>query len=140
MSLSDVRIYFQDRILEVDSDFRAHPDGFNIDNIPNTNFHKTYHIFPGDLSSSAFTLITDDNMVWTVNLFFKAGLDVDDAIDNAVDIANSIRLGAINHVNAMVGDEIKNVIFNSMSVNDIGTNDNLIRIELQFTVRLAFCP
>ena len=140
MSLSQIRTYFSNRLLEVDSDFREHPDGFNRDNISSTNFDKSYFIFPGNLGSVTFDQITDDSMIWRVELFFKGYRDPQEAIDNAIDVANLFRLQCVKREFCLTGENIKNVLLNSMTVNPVDTNDNLIIIELQFAVRLAFCP
>lgn len=139
MKLSQVRDYFRARILEVDTDFKEHRDGFNRDNVPRAAFNKGFHVLPGTLVSDATDMLhLDDNLSVSVQLFFKGFRDVQSAMDEALDKAHDIRLQAIKHAKAMVGQNIKNVICNSIGAEPLDSNDNAILVTLEFSVRLIF--
>ena len=141
MSLSGIRTYLKTRINTVDSDFKEHKDAFNDENIGRSKFNKAYHITYGGLDSGELKdLITDDIMNMTVKLFFKGFRDTQNALDDAMDKANTIRLDIVNRTNYVNQTNIKNVYLSNMTPESLDSNDNHIVITLNFIVRLAYCP
>ena len=139
MSISQVRTYFRNRLAETDPDLSEWTDGFNIENIPNTITDKTYHIFLGTLASQELNdLTTDDQLAVSINVFFEGYQDVQETLDVGYDLMHQFRLNSINPCNSMVGDNIKNVVLESITPNPVDTNDNMIRFSLDFNVRLVF--
>lgn len=138
--ISQVRTYFRERLLEVDSDFREHLDFFNIDNIADSRFDKAFHISYQALSSD-FTsdqLLTNDTLAVDVVLFFKGYRDTIESFDAFTDLGHEYRINCIRPDKANIGENIKAVALNTMSWGFPTSNDNLLELRLNFSVLMAF--
>lgn len=139
MSLSQVRTYLQNRIGEVDSDFREHDDAFNAENIPGVTWEKAYHIRYLPLISNATNdQKVQDNFPVTVQLFFNGYTETRDRLDTAMDLAHNVRLKTISPSKVYAEINISQVVCNNIIPDAIPTNDNKFIIELQFNFRLIF--
>jgi len=138
--LSKVRTYFDARIAAVDSDFRAHGDGFNFDNIPRSTFDKAYHLLPVlSVSTPLGDKAITDTANWELRLLRKGFRDPQAIMDEALDTMHLIRIESIKPANAMQSDaNIKQVVLNSYDPQFVPTNDNAIIILMSFSVELIF--
>ncbi len=139
MSLSQVRTYFQTIIAAVDSDYREWVDAFNVENIPSSVFNKSRHYEIDQVSSGPLNdrAIVDDMSV-NIRLFYSGFRDVATALATAIDGAHNFRTSAVSPSNAMSGTNIKNVVCNSIRPEPLESNDNKIKVTMNFTVELAF--
>jgi len=125
---------------DVDSDFRAHSDGFDFNNVPKSLFHKAYHLLPIFSPSTALQDKTiNDTAKWELRLFWKGFRDPQAAIDEALDTMHLIRIEAVKPENAMQSDpNIKKVVVDSYDPQFVGDNNNAIIILMTFSVDLLF--
>ena len=136
--ISDVRDYIKARILAEDSDFKEWKDGFNRDNIPKTIFNKaffiSYSLPSNNVTQSSWS---DDSVSVQAELFFKGFRSVQDALDNAMDVADNIYRRAPN--NANYAGNIKKVDGVSVIPEPLISNDNSIIIIITWNVRIIRC-
>ena len=139
MSFKPVRTFLEQRLLEVDSDFEAHEDAFNLDNVGSNDFNKRYHIFYGNVATSLDNQHTTNDVVSaTVSLFFSGARNATEALDDAMDLANQYRLNCLKIGYLRSQDFIKRVVCNSIVAEPIESNDNQIKITLQFSINIIF--
>lgn len=139
MSFKPVRTFLQDRLLEVDSDFEVHDDAFSLDNVGNNDFDKRFHIFYGNVNTTLDNQHTTNDLVnATVTLFFRGYRNATEALDNSMDIANLYRINCLGISYLRGQDFIKRVVCNSIVAEPLDTNDNSIRITLQFSINIIF--
>tara|TARA_R110002020_G_scaffold94189_6_gene226891 strand:+ start:4329 stop:4748 length:420 start_codon:yes stop_codon:yes gene_type:complete len=136
--ISNVRDYIKARILAEDSDFKEWKDGFNRDNIPKSIFNKAFFISYSLPSNNASgPSLSDDSVSVQAELFFKGFRSVQDALDDAMDIADNIYRRAPN--NANYTDNIKKVDGISIVPEPLEGNDNAIIITINWNVRIIRC-
>lgn len=141
MSLSQVRTYFETVIATAAPTAKRWEGKFDLENIPRNVADQSYSIEFGDLDSGPLDdLRTDDNLDIVIRLFIRGKRDKTAVEDTAYDLAHTIRMEAIKPSNALVGANIKNVILDSISKEDINENDNSLILNLDFSVRLIFAP
>lgn len=139
MSFKPVRTFLESRLIEVDSDFEVHDDAFSFENIGNNDFNKRYHIFYGNVATSVDNQHTTNDVVnATVSLFFRGYRNATESLDESMDIANSYRLNCLKIAPLRDQQFIKRVVCSSIQAEPLDTNDNSIKITLQFSINVIF--
>ncbi len=139
MSFKPVRSFLESRLLEVDRDFEVHDDAFSFDNIGNNDFDKRYHIFYGSVNTSVDNQHTTNDVVnATVTLFFRGYRTATESLDESMDLANTYRLNCLKIAPLREQDFIKRVVCNSIQAEPLESNDNSIKITLQFSINVIF--
>lgn len=136
MSFATIRPYFQDRMATVDQELREWEDGFSIDNIPSTILDKSWHLDFQPFSyntGGAHTCLSFQCPV-TLNVVFKGYRNPKEAIDTALEFADSIIKECTKPVLRLNQPKIKNVLPGLVNIRELGaTNDNVAVLELQFS-------
>ena len=140
MSFKPIRTFLEDRLLEIDSDFEAYDQGFENIEIGRNDFDKRYHIFYGNVSTTAANHnITQDTVNAVVTLYFSGSRTSTEALDDAMDLSNKYRLNCLKRIKYAGSNFIKNVQCNSISAEPIAeSNDNSIKISLSFSIMVIF--
>jgi hypothetical protein len=140
MSFKPIRTFLEDRILDLDPKFTVFDNAFNSNEIGNNDFDKRYHIFYGNVSTTAANHnVTNDEVTATVTLYFAGDRTATEALDNAMDFANEYRIECLKRVNYASLTFIKNVVCNSIVAEPIAeSNDNAIKIILEFNILVIF--
>jgi len=136
--ISNVRDYIKARILAEDSDFKEWKDGFNRDNIPKSIFNKAFFIsYSLPSNNTSGPSLSDDSVSVQAELFFKGFRSVQDALDDAMDVADNIYRRAPNSANYT--DNIKKIDGISIVPESLEGNDNAIIITINWNVRIIRC-
>ncbi len=139
MSFKPVRSFFQDRLLEVDSSFTPHDDAFDTNNVGANNFDRRFHVFYGDVTTSVSNQnTTTDTVNATVTLFMSGERNATEALDESMDIANKFRLQCLKIDKLRNQTFIKRVVCNSIRAEALNTDDNSMKIILNFSVNVIF--
>ena len=139
MSFKPIRTYLADRLTEIDSDFTVFDNGFNSDQIGDNNFNKRFHIFYGNVATTASNQNTTTDVVTaTTTLFFSGSRTSTDELDEAMDIANKYRINCLRRAKYSNQTFIKNVVCQSIEAIPLDTNDNAIRVRLTFNISIIF--
>lgn len=140
MSLSQVRQYLRQQIKIADSDLREHEVAFSSVDIGQSLLEDFYHIKFGSISSGSNTdNWFEDSWPVTIEIFKKGYNKTTTAFDESVDLAHCIRMAIINP-KATLTNNIKAVDSLGMDIEPLGdSNDNTIKVSLQFNIRLFFC-
>ena len=97
MSLTAVRTYFRARMNE--RSYAEHVDGFNIDNIPSTLLHKSYHLLSGPVrpikQNQEVIELTSEI---TIRFFLKGYRKPSEAIDLAIAEEEALIKSSLNIV------------------------------------------
>ncbi len=125
-----------------DAGFKEHKDGFNSDNIPKSRLNNAYFI-SYELSSVANGIAVEDNITTNIKLYSKGYRSPQDAIDEAMETANGIRLTSCSFTNVEnfnvaqgLDATLLGVDFVSQTPEPLNaSNDNSIIIELILNVR-----
>lgn len=135
---SQVRTFFN-QIIKDSGPFREWKDAFNFENIPNNIIDRSYHLEIESIQSQAQNDATsDENMSVTLRVFFKGLREVQPQLDKAFDECFVIKTNLIRRPNFIGQANIKSVIFNSLAPSFPTSNDNLILMTFNFTVRLFY--
>lgn len=133
MSFKPIRQFLTDRLLEVDSDFEVYDATFSNNFVGDNDFNKRFHIFYGDITGSVANQNTTTDVVnANVRLFFRGLRDSNEALDNALEIANQYRVNCLRLSKLLNQVNIKRVVCTSILAEPLPDNDQ------QFTVNLAF--
>lgn len=139
MSLKPIRSFLTDRLLEIDSDFSMLDNGFETNNVGSDNFDKRFHIFYGNVATTASNQNTTTDVVSAVvTLFFSGSRNSVDELDDAMDLANQFRINCLRRTKYSNQDFIKNVVSQSIEATALDTNDNQIMIKLTFSISIIF--
>lgn len=137
MSISQVRTFIKQQIALVDPNLKEHRD-LSDENIAQTKLDEHYHIEYGASSDSH-----DDNCLQTaqsvsVKVFKRGFNNPTSALDVIIDKAHEIRR-CITSTAATLGADMQKVESISLTPEPIDeTNDNTIKISLEFNIRLYF--
>jgi hypothetical protein len=135
MSFKNVRTFLTNRIKEIDSDFEVVDKPFDVDDPAATNFNKRFHIFYGDITTTTANQQTTTDIVnAVVNLYFDGYRDQTEALDESVDVANRIRMRCLQPKFLLGEKFIKRVVPTSIVATPIDSNDNKIRVRLEFSI------
>jgi hypothetical protein len=148
MSYSQIRKYFKAQIATVKPSFKEWRDSLVFDdaqNIPSTLIDTHYHIQISSWTSTGAQDRSVQDSFSVVVTFFKNGFKKPtDALDLLLDDVLCIRQAIVNPINV---DEFKETVDGNIeavenssgsSVEINSTNDNTIKIALEFNVRLYF--
>ena len=139
MSFKPIRTFLTDRLVEIDSDFTVFDNGFNSDQLGDSNFNKRFHIFYGSVATTTSNQNTTTDVVTAVvNLFFSGSRNSTDELDEAMDIANQYRINCLRRTKYSGQTFIKNVVCQSIEAEPLDTNDNAIRVRLTFNISIIF--
>ena len=139
MSFKPIRTFLTDRLVEIDSDFTVFDNGFTSDQVGSDNFNKRFHIFYGNVTTTASNQNTTSDVVTsTVTLFFSGSRSSADELDEAMDIANKYRINCLRRTKYAGQTFIKNVVCQSIEAIPLDTNDNAISIKLTFNISIIF--
>jgi hypothetical protein len=146
---SDIRKYFNERVKAEDNSLKEWKDALvfeDASNIPSSILDNRYHIELSNWSSTpANDTSVEDRFTVVLTIFKKGFTTPQDSLDNLLDKALCIRHGLINPknvesfkvANSSGMDAVENL---SGSPGEIDiSNDNIIKIALEFNVRLYFC-
>ena len=145
MSLSQIRSYFNTQVLATKPNFKEWLDAFNVENIPRTVIDRTYHIDIGIDSSTQGDVSIEEDVTVIVSIFKQAFNTPVEARDSLLDVAHCLRLALIKPLNVEVykvanSGDIDAVTSASIVPSEIEeSNDNIVKVELTFNVRLFFC-
>lgn len=120
------------------SGFKEWKDGFNRDNIPKSVLDKSYFMTYSINTVENGTQM-EDNINIEIECFFKGYRNPQDAIDNAMETVNSIRLEILNPVSIASFLEVNILGIDSVSQTPEplnAYNDNSIIITAEFNLRL----
>jgi hypothetical protein len=115
-------------------------DGFPSDNIPSTLVEESYQHNIEDISGEALgSLDHGFTVTYLVEVFFNGYRDVKTNIDRAVSRGEDIVIELCNPAN--YGTNVQRVELNSMTIVPLSSdfNDNIIKVELRFGVRVSVC-
>ena len=139
MSFKPIRTFLTDRLVEIDSDFTVFDNGFTSDQVGSDNFNKRFHIFYGNVATTASNQNTTSDVVTaTTTLFFSGSRNSTDELDEAMDIANKYRINCLRRAKYAGQTFIKNVVCQSIEAIPLDTNDNAISIKLTFNISIIF--
>jgi hypothetical protein len=140
MSVSQVRTYFNDRVREVDSNLKVWDDAFNIDNVPESLIDTYYHVQYNSVGVSTNNDVSIEDSVSVVITLWKKGFrDPIEAYDSINDLGLCIRLNCLQPAKIALTDNIRQVESVSVLSEPIeGSNDNIIKLSLEFNARLFF--
>lgn len=140
MSFKPIRTFLETQLLKIDSDFEVYDQGFENSEIGFNDFNKRYHIFYGNIQTSdANQNTTNDTVNATVTLYFKGARSATLALDDSLDIANNFRIECLKRANFTNYTFIKKVVCNSINAEPVdASNDNAIKIKLEFSVSVMF--
>lgn len=146
---SDIRKYFNERVKAEDSSLKEWKDALIFEdaaNIPSSILDNRYHIEISNWTSTpANDTAVEDRFTVVLTIFKKGFTTPQDSLDNLLDKALCIRHSLINPknvesfkvINSSQIDAVENL---SGSTGEIdSSNDNTIKIALEFNVRLYFC-
>jgi len=146
MIYSKVRTYLKARIAAVDSDFKEHKDAFNDDNIAKTGFNKAYHILYSVPSISKSDYLIDSEIEVIVKFFFRGYRDTQAALDDSMDLVNSVALdcGSLENLSAFrVTDDFPIQYCNPTGQvpEPLENNDNsiIVTLNLNMSVLQTLC-
>ncbi len=132
MSFTAVRSYFRARATS--SGWKEWKDVFDDQNIPQTILDGAYHLPPLSSGSSRTNQIDTEVPVTQVVRFFKKGhRDVAAGLDSAILSAESFVKLCLKASNRLTGAGLKNVQLSSMSYDQLGNNNDLIRVTMTFS-------
>jgi len=137
MAFTAARDYIKARLLEVDSQFREHKDGFNRDNIARNILNKSYFItLSNPANNETYNCRVDDSISVVLELFYRGGKTstLQDSLDTALDLGHDVKLQASN-LSRLTGG-IKKCVGNSVKADPLETNDNSFIITVEFTLRV----
>jgi len=135
--ISDARDYIRARFSEEETDLHEHLDAFNFENIPENLIDNAYHI---SLSLGSEVQLgncfTEESITATVQVFKSTFNDEITTFDALMDTAHNIKLRAINP-GLWVGT-FKRVTVPSITASPIDTNDNIIRVTMEWDFKMVF--
>ena len=118
--------------------YKEWKDGFNRDNIPSTELDNAYFM-SYSISAIDSGIVSEDSIAVTLELFSKGFRDPQTAIDTAMEKANELRLSlcSFTKIAEFADVNLLGVVFVSQVPEQLSSsNDNSIKVELQFNVRL----
>lgn len=118
--------------------FKEWKDGFNRDNIPKSTLDKSYFM-SYSINTVENGITMEDNINVTLETFFKGYRDPQTAIDNAMELMNTVRLEILDPetIASFVDVNLLGIDSVSQTPTPLNTsNDNSIIITTEFNVRL----
>ena len=135
MKLTDVLPFFRTRLTALG--YKEWDDSFNFDNIPSNIIDRRFHLEALDAQGIRNNQLDQEvSFPVTVRIFFKAFRNTSSARDNAIAAGQQILETVLQPETrvANFSDGIKNVVFDSMLIEDaIASNDNITVLTLGFS-------
>jgi len=149
MSLSQVRTYFEQRLLVVSPKRKQWKGALDVqanNNVPQTILDTSYHIKYDPVGGSTQNdRHIEDSFLTTLTIWKRGFKEPTDALDIVMDEASCIRLDVLKHLNMHnfntgIGSEnLQDIVIVSVTPSEIdASNDNTIEVQLIFNVRLFF--
>ncbi len=138
MSIATVLPYARARMNSLG--YEEWTDAFNYNNISSTSYDSTYHLeLQTSIGIKNNQNSQDVESPFIVRLFWRGKRDTGENRDTAITAADTIISEFIDPTNRLVGSILKNIVFNSMTIETIAeSNDNSIIIRLDFTALVVF--
>jgi hypothetical protein len=138
MSLTLIKPYFRAGLNSLG--FYEWTDGFPSDNIPSTLVEESYQHNIEDIAGDALGALDHGfSVTYLVEVFFNGYRDVKTNIDRAVSRGEDIVVQLCNPAN--YDPSVHRVELNSMNISPLSDelNDNVIKVELRFQVKVSVC-
>ena len=137
-ALKTIRPFFQAAIQAVDPDFREHLDGFNVENIGNSELDYAWHV---QTQASAIRSFNQNCLSFQVPVILRAWVkgfrDPIGAVDFGLEKLEAIVKECVRHSRRLNQPFIKNVVPTSFSVDPLSiTNDNAAQLTISFNLEL----
>lgn len=137
-SLTPIRKYFTERLLEIDKAFTPHSK-VNDDSISRPRYNKSFHIKMGALTGGPVGQnATRDSIEVTVSLHFKGEKDPLIASDKYYEVANKFRLNCMKPEHIVLQEFITRVKGTSVTPIESASNQTNIEFEIKFDVEMVF--
>ena len=136
MSISQVRTYFKDRLLEQVTDAVEHTDALNVENTAIQLKNKTFFIEYNNTNNiETHGDRVTDNIDVTVVFFYKAYRYTQEYYDELADLMHNYKLRCSNISRYENG--IKRVVGDGINIEELDeSNDNILKCTCSFQVRL----
>lgn len=133
---SIIKDYVRTKFSAYDSELVEWSGIFDLDNIPRNLKNKSYFIQISRVTSESLDdLMIKDKATVDIFLFLRAMRNEGLVKDNSINLAHNLRrqlVGVINQTN------LKNIIFDTMEIDDRLGDDNSIILSMSFTMELIF--
>lgn len=138
MSLETIRPYFQEAMLTVDRTYVEWEDAFNVENIPNSELDRAWHIQLSPATLASFNqACLSYNVPLVLTAWEKGYKTPSEAVDNGLKKLEAILKECVRHSRRLSKPYIKNVVPTGFSVDAISaTNDNIAKLVISFTLSL----
>lgn len=133
------RTYFKNRISECMPDYTEWEDYFNSSNIPSTLLDYSYHIELGSTASGSFDDQSSLEEMSVTIRFFRKGFDtsmLQEHFDKLYDDVHGFKFNAQDPSKRV--EPIKNVYATSVIPQPMDSNDNIMIVQVDFTVQFYF--
>lgn len=140
MSVKDIRSYFDQQIVEIDSDIRPwRRDVFNNNPVNKSQAQKFYNLIIGPSTPTRSGNGIWDNFEVKLVLYDTSKRDIQTTYDDLYDKAISIRNNIICYIDVYF-DTPKFIDIEPTGITPLEeeSNDNTIKVELDFTIRQGF--
>lgn len=137
--ISNIRDYFNTQILKIDADLLPwSEDVFGNNDESKAQSEKYYNLVIG-----LNTPEREDNNYWdeldiTLDLYTLMSTDYVTSFDNAYNLAINVKNELINPINYGDMAVFNDILANRISPIEDSTNDNAMKISLNFTVRINY--
>lgn len=140
--ISSIRTYFNDQIIKIDPNVLPwEEDVFGNNDESKPQVEKYYNlVFSDDIP------VREDNNFWdainiTLDLYSLLSTDYISGFDSAYDLAINVKNEIINPLNYGSLNVFNDIIATQISPIEDETNDNAMKMRLNFTVRInySFC-
>lgn len=148
MSYSKIRTFFREQAVKVDPDFTEWRDALvfeDTENIPSTLLASRYHIEFGAMSSTpALDRTVQDQWPVIVTIFKNGANAPTNALDELMDKAFDLKTYCIDPQEITAFNDASEYCIEAIEVVSITpsalttTNDNIVKIQIEFNVRLYF--
>ncbi len=137
--ITDLRTYFNTQILAVDPDLLPWTeDVFGNNDESKPQAEKYYNLVFGDNTPNR-----EDNNYWdeinvSLDLYGLSGVDYIKTFDNLYDLAINVKNEIIDPVHYGQLDVFNDILANQITPIEDQTNDNAMKMRLNFTVRINY--
>lgn len=132
--IKEIRSYFDRQIRSVDPDLRFDGYVFFNDTISSNNIDKSYKLLIGNVKISRRDVINEARVSVTVLIFKVSGTNRVDDFDKVFCKAIALQSKITNQTLITQDDYIKSIFVNSISPEVIESDDNSVRMKLEFEV------
>lgn len=133
MSLTAVRPYFRARAAS--SSWKEWKDVFDENNIPSTLIDGSFHLPPFTTNVSRQNQLDAEISVSQKVTYFRKGFqNVADGLDKAISGSETFIKACLKASNRLTGAGIKNVTLAGVSHDQVGNNNDIIKVSMDFQV------